>query len=325
MSGTRRVFITGIAGFVGFHLARLCLERGWEVAGVDSLSPYYSPSLKRARLGELARSGCSGVTVEDLAQPGTAARRFTAFAPDTVFHLAAQPGARVTDVAAVERDNIRAFDEVLSAVNANPGVSHFLFASSSSVYSGTKSRPFREDAALAPVGLYATSKAANESRAASSAQSGGPPTTALRLFSVYGPWGRPDMAVFKFADALASDQPVTLHNGGQSMRTMLFVDDAVRACAALADVPPDESENRFRAVNIAGPEPVRTADILNTIALSTGKTPRVVCAEIEEPTANPADLSRLRTLTGEVPQTPFADGVHTFLRWHQIWRQTTGA
>lgn len=314
VSGVRRVFVTGIAGFVGFHLTRLCLGRGWGVAGVDSLSPYYSPNLKRARLSELARNGCSDVTVEDLAQPGTAARRFAAFAPDTVFHLAAQPGARVIDVAAVERDNIRAFDEVLSAINAIPGISHFFFASSSSVYGGTKSRSFREDAALSPVGLYAASKAANEARAASSAQSDGPPTTARRLFSAYGPWGRLDMAMFKFADALASDQPVTLHNGGHSMRTMLFVDDAVRACAALANVPPDESEDRFRAVNIAGPEPVRTAGVLRTIALNTGKAPRVVSAETEESTENPAGLSRLRTLTGEVPQAAFADGVRAFLR-----------
>lgn len=325
MNAKHRVFITGIAGFVGSHLARRCLGHGWEVAGVDRLSPYYSPDLKRARLRELERHGRPRVFIEDLAQPGVAARLFAAFAPDIVFHLAALPGTRVTDSAAVERDNIVAFDEVLSATRAIPGVSHLLFASSSSVYGGAASQPLREDAVLEPLSPYAASKATNESRAALCAQDGGPPTTALRFFNVYGPWGRPDMAMFRFADNLAKDQPVTLNNGGQSARALLYVGDLTRVCMELADMPPGESENRFRPVNVAGPELVRTEDVLHAIAHRTGKTPRIVCEEVREPAAIPADLSRLRSLGIEVPRTSFVAGLNAFLRWHREWSKTAAA
>lgn len=319
MSTTRRVYITGIAGFVGFHLARHCLRLGWKVAGADSLSPYYSPHLKVARLRELERDGRPDIAIEDLALPGTAARLLSGFGPDVVFHLAARPGARETDATALERDNIAAFSEMLSAIGSVPGITHFLFASSSSVYGGSASHPLREDAVLKPLGPYGISKATNESSAKANAKAGGPPATALRFFNVYGPWGRPDMAMFRFAEALSKDRPVTLNNGGQSARALLYVDDAVRACVRLAGMPPGDSENRFRPVNIAGPALVRTRDVLSTIARWAKKAPRVVCEEAREPAAISADLSRLHSLTGEVPQTTFRDGVVRFLRWHREW------
>ena len=313
-----RIFITGIAGFIGFNLARHYLQCGCEVAGADRLSPYYSPHLKRERLRELSRHGNPAVVVGDLAESDFADKLLADFRPDAIFHLAAQPGVRESDAESFRRDNLVAFVNILHAARCCPRA-HFLFASSSSVYGDNSPKPLREESALAtPPNLYAASKAANEFTAKFWAL-GGMPITAIRFFNVYGPWGRPDSAVFKFADAFANGRPATLVNGGESARSWLFIDDAVRACATLAEMPPTKSEANFRVVNIAGPTLIRTKEVMEVIARQMEKTPRFIVesSAISEMESNPADLSLLQKLIGETPQTKFEDGIAEFLQWHR--------
>lgn len=311
-----KVLITGAAGFVGFHLAMHYLGLGREVIGADrcydSLGDGIAGNIKRVRRNILIKRG---VIMEegDLATPKVAARIFAKHCPSLVFHLAALPGARSSDRQQLGADNVTGFVNVLSAADANPPA-HFLFASSSSVYGENSPRPFCEETPLTtPNGHYAASKFAGELAARIWSQNAEFPITIMRFFNIYGPWGRPDMAPFIFADCLTQEREVTIISG-DAERSWLYIDDAVSACQQLAEIPPA----RTRFVNIAGPQLIRTTDVLDTIARLLGKNPRICHQPPDTPevTSNPASLALLKSLIGNVPQTTFAEGGQKFIDWH---------
>lgn len=305
------VLITGAAGFIGFHLARHYHRAGMRVAGVDRMRP--QNRMCRARLSELRLENI-GVELGDLAESGTAAEIFARHKPGLVFHMAAHAGVRCGDREKFDRDNVLASANMLAAARRFPPA-HFLFASSGSVYGEHSPRPFCEDADICmPENIYAASKYAGEMLARYWARSGNFPATCVRFFNVYGPWGRPDMMPFRFADALAEDGEVSVISG-EARRAWLYIGDAVCACAALARAAPAAGETRI--VNVAGPELVRTADALSLIAKLMDKKPRAVFNPPAEPeiTSNPADLRLLKSLAGDVPRTPFCAGIKKFLTW----------
>ena len=306
------VLITGAAGFIGFHLARRYLRAGVRVVGADNPADFGDADIRRRRMELLLGDGLD-MREGDLSRQDFVERLFVP-RPDAVFHLAARAGARCRDAGKFSKDNIEAFVNVLAAARARPPA-HFLFASSSAVYGDGAPRPFCENHPIAPTGRpYADSKWLNENIARFWARAEEFPVTGIRFFNVYGPWGREDMALFRFADCLARGRHVPVITG-DAMRSWLYVEDAVSTCIALAQRPPD---NQYRAVNVAGPRLVRTLDALEIVARKMGKRPRIVQTppECPETMSNPADLTFLESLTGGVPRTDFEDGIDKFLEWH---------
>lgn len=313
---TKTILVTGAAGFVGFHLAIHYLHAGFDVIGVDNPEAFDARDIRLRRMEILAEKGVR-IMSGDLACYDFAENVFARHLPRVVFHMAARTNARDIDGGRLYRDNITALGNVLLAARRNPPA-HFLFASSSAVYGEHASRPFCEkDALTMPDNLYGASKFIGEQLARFQSSCGGLLITAVRLFNVYGPWGRRDMAPFYFADCMSTGQPVTIFTG-DAMRAWLYIDDAVSACAALAALPPENAAG-FRAVNVAGPRLVRTMDALHIIARVMNVSPRIVYAppKIAEITSNPADLELLRSLIGDVPRVSFEDGIGKFLQWYK--------
>src|ERR671921_27173 len=237
---TGPILVTGAAGFIGFHVARRLLDNGHAVVGVDSFVPYYDVSLKEARAAELAP--CDAFVLErvDLAEEQAARDLFERHRPRRVVHLAAQPGVRkaLTDPTPYVRSNVVAFLNVLEACRHGK-VEHLVYASSSSVYGANRKLPFSEhDIADHPISLYAATKKANEMMAHSYASLFGLPATGLRFFTVYGPWGRPDMAVYKFTHAIAEGREIQVANAGKVWRDFTYVDDIVEGIVRLVDRAP---------------------------------------------------------------------------------------
>lgn len=313
MAAAKPVLITGAAGFVGFHLSRHYLRAGFRVIGADNPADFGGTDIRRRRMQLLLREGLE-MKEGDLSRQCFAEEIF-ASRPGTVFHLAARAGARCRDVEKFARNNIEAFVNVLAAARARPPA-HFLFASSSAVYGENAPRPFCEKFPVSPPrDPYAGSKFLNEQIARFCAAGKCFPVTGIRFFNVYGPWGREEMALFHFADCLMRGRKATVITG-DAMRSWLYIDDAVSACAALAQRPPDDW---CRIVNVAGPRLVRTIDALSIVAHKMRKAPRAVHKppEFPELTSNPADLRLLKSIAGETPQTDFEDGVEKFLEWHR--------
>ena len=312
-----RVFISGIAGFIGFHMARRCLLAGCEVAGADRMSAHNSPALKRARLDALHACGRVSVARENLADEGVAERLLAEFRPSVVFHMAARPGVRHPDARSFRDDNIVALINMLRAACRCGRKCHFVFASSSSVYGDLSPKPFNEkNPPAAWSNPYAASKIAGESIAQFWAMGRDLRVTCARLFNVYGPWGRPDSAIFRFADRLSAGLPAVIFNA-DAERSWLFIDDAIRACEDLTRV--QGAPGRAQFVNVAGPSLVSAMDALKIVARQMGIRPHFVLgdADVEEAKSNPADVSVLRELTGRVPQTSLEKGVEKFLAWHR--------
>ncbi|HEV2560473.1 MAG TPA: NAD-dependent epimerase/dehydratase family protein, partial [Microvirga sp.] len=231
--------VTGAAGFVGFHVARRLLERGVPVVGVDSFTPYYDPALKEARFAGLL--GTEGFTGErlDLADEAAVRDLFARHKPRRVIHLAAQPGVRraLADPHPYVTANVVAFLNVLEACR-HGGVEHLVYASSSSVYGANRKLPFAErDSVDHPVSLYAATKKSNELMAHAYSHLFGLPSTGLRFFTVYGPWGRPDMAVYAFTHAIAQGRPIEVANGGRVWRDFTYIDDIVEGVMRVLDRP----------------------------------------------------------------------------------------
>lgn len=325
-----RVLVTGAAGFVGSHLChRLLHEGAAEVVGVDSLNDYYDPALKRARLARLA--GRPGFRFEalDLAAPGALAAAWGAARPDLVAHLAAQAGVRysLSEPRAYGAANLTGFLEVLEAARAHP-VRHLAYASSSSVYGGNERAPFREsDAVERPASLYAATKRANEVMAQCYAHLFGLPLTGLRFFTVYGPWGRPDMAYWGFTRALYAGEPVRLFGHGRVWRDYTYVDEVVEAVARLLARPPAREGEPGRVVprephrifNVGNDSPVAVGDMLDILERHTGR--RAVRVEVPMQPGDVertwAEVSLLREATGFAPRTPLDEGLARFVAWYK--------
>jgi UDP-glucuronate 4-epimerase len=325
------VLVTGAAGFIGFHLTRALLDRGVPVVGVDNLTPYYDPALKRARLAELDGATAFRFEPLDLADRDATAALFAELAPRRVVHLAAQAGVRYSLEApfAYVDANLAGTASVLEGCRHH-GCEHLVFASTSSVYGGNTKLPFKEsDPVDHPVSLYAATKRANELMAHTYAHLYGLPTTGLRFFTVYGPWGRPDMAYFSFAEAIRAGRPIQLFNYGTMKRDFTYVDDVVDAVVRLLDVPPvpadrgtpDRSTAPFRLYNIGNHTPVALRDFLAVLEDRLGARAIVEEAPMQpgDVEATFADVDALKAAVGFAPTTPLADGLTRFVDWFDAW------
>jgi UDP-glucuronate 4-epimerase len=335
MPPKKRIFITGTAGFIGFHLAKLLLDQGHEIAGYDGMTDYYDVRLKQRRHAILHQHDGFSATEALLEDQEQLSAAISAFKPDVIVHLAAQAGVRysIENPKAYLDANIIGTFNVMECARAN-GVEHLLMASTSSVYGANIEMPFRETERVAtPLTFYAASKLANEAMGHSYAHIYGLPITMFRFFTVYGPWGRPDMALFKFTKGIIEGKSIDIYNNGDMWRDFTYVEDLVRGIAGLIDAAPerpqsfeDIAENDslspaapFRVVNIGNSEKVRLADFVDAIEAEVGiKAIRnYMPMQQGDVPATWADASLLQSLTGYRPQTPFNEGVAKFVSWYR--------
>ncbi len=331
----RRVFITGTAGFIGFHLARLLLSQGWQVAGYDGMTDYYDVRLKRARhavLRDLPGFSATEAMLEDVPALDAAV---DAFRPEVVIHLAAQAGVRYSleNPRSYVQSNVVGTFNVIEAAR-RLGVGHLMIASTSSVYGANEAMPFREtDKADGPLTIYAATKKAGEAMAHSYAHLWNLPTTMFRFFTVYGPWGRPDMALFKFTDAILDGRPIDIYNHGEMWRDFTYVGDLVEAIRLLIDAPPPRpgaavpavpgdnlsKDAPFRIVNIGNSDRIRLLDFVEVLEEVLGRKAirNMMPMQKGDVPATWADATLLQALTGYRPQTALREGVQAFTDWHR--------
>jgi len=313
-----RVLVTGCAGFIGMHCAERLLARGDEVIGVDNLSPYYSVALKRARLARLEPRLGFRFRLLDIASPGALHALLASERPDAVLHLAAQPGVRysLTDPEPYLQANLVGFGRLLEACRAHP-VRHLVYASSSSVYGANTKLPWSEaDNVDHPVSLYAATKKANELMAHAYCHLFGVPMTGVRYFTVYGPWGRPDMSPILFARAIMEGRPIAVFNHGDMARDFTYVDDAVEATMRLLDRPPAGAP-AYRIVNVGNHRPVRLPEYIAALERALGKKAVVELKPMQPGDVKEtyADTDALREATGFAPATPLEEGLAKFAAW----------
>jgi UDP-glucuronate 4-epimerase len=317
-----RFLITGTAGFIGFHLAQRLLADGHTVLGIDGLTPYYDQTLKRRRQEILARF--STFTARELMLED--APRLTGCvaeaAAEVTVHLAAQAGVRYSNEnpRAYIDSNIVGTGNLLEALRTRP-CRHLLLASTSSVYGANRQQPFEEShGSDQPLSIYAATKKATEAIAYSYAHLFGLPTTTMRLFTVYGPWGRPDMALFKFTASILAGTPIEVYGEGKMTRDFTYVDDVVEAICRLAGRPPESAATApHRVVNIGNGRPLGLEDFIATIELAVGRKAvrRLMPMQPGEVPATWASTALLEALTGFKPQTPVATGVRAFVEWYR--------
>ncbi|WP_044872911.1 NAD-dependent epimerase [Pseudomonas sp. LFM046] len=324
-----KILVTGAAGFIGFHTTRRLCEAGHEVVGVDNLNDYYSVELKLARLERLQSLPGFSFLKLDIANREAMATLFREHRFERVIHLAAQAGVRYSldNPHAYADSNLTGFVNILEGCR-HGDVKHLVYASSSSVYGMNSKVPFStEDAVDSPVSLYAATKRANELMAHTYAHLYGIPVTGLRFFTVYGPWGRPDMAPFKFTKAILEGQPIDIYNGGDMSRDFTYVDDVVEGIVRIQDCPApyaDESDEvrngpPARLFNIGLGSPVRLLDFVGCIEAATG-VQAIKQMKPMQPGDVPqtwADASALAHRTGFRPATPLAEGVAHFVDWYR--------
>jgi UDP-glucuronate 4-epimerase len=341
MVSPQRVLLTGAAGFVGFHVTEALLAKGSQVLGIDNLTPYYDPALKQARLDRLIpRNGFSFEPI-DIADYDALQAAFAAFRPEVVIHLAAQAGVRYSldNPRAYAHSNLDGFLSVLEACRHNP-VAHLVYASSSSVYGANAKVPFSEhDGADHPVSLYAATKRANELMAHSYSQLYGIPATGLRFFTVYGPWGRPDMAYFKFTKAILEGRPIDVYAEGEMSRDFTYVDDISEAIVRLAALPPEPAPANaegaadpataaapWRIYNIGNHTPVRLDRFIAVIEAACGKAAikRHLPMQPGDVRATYADVADLTARVDFRPDTPIDEGIARFVAWYREFYRVGG-
>jgi UDP-glucuronate 4-epimerase len=326
-------FITGTAGFIGFHLARRLLADGHEVTGFDGMTPYYNVKLKQMRHAALAQYPAFTPVIAMLEDRAAVEEAMATAKPDVVIHLAAQAGVRYSleNPQSYLTSNVTGSYNIIELAERHK-VKHLMLASTSSIYGANPTVPFREtDRADEPLTIYAATKKSMELMAHAHAHLYKTPTTAFRFFTVYGPWGRPDMALFKFVDLMLNDQPIEIYGEGQMSRDFTYIDDLVEAIVRISHVIPDES-NRvaddkietlsrqapFRLVNIGGGQPENLMDfvalvekalcqpaIRHMLPMQKGDVPRTYAAP-----------NLLQALTGYTPTTKLEDGVKAFVEWY---------
>jgi len=329
-----KVLVTGAAGFIGMHVAERLLYRGDTVVGIDSLTDYYDPALKAARLDELDHQRDFRFEKLDVADGAALDALFARERFDRVVHLAAQAGVRysIENPLAYGEANLVGFLNVLEACRRHP-VAHLVYASSSSVYGGNAKMPFSEgDSVDHPVSLYAATKKANELMAHTYSHLYGIPTTGLRFFTVYGPWGRPDMAYFSFTRDILAGKPIAVFNGGDMLRDFTYIDDIVDGVVAVLDKPaapdpafdpmtphPGRSRAPYRVFNIGNQDPVRLGEFIVTIerALGVEAVKEYKPMQPGDVVATHADVSALAAWTGVAPRTPLAVGIDRFVEWYR--------
>jgi UDP-glucuronate 4-epimerase len=326
------ILVSGAAGFIGMHVCSALLDRGAEVVGVDNLSAYYDPALKRARLKTLTGRGGFRFALVDLAERGPAAELFASAPFAGVVHLAAQPGVRhsLEHPHAYTRDNVEAFLNVLEGCRrVEPR--HLVYASSSSVYGATHVLPFSETQAVDhPVSLYAATKKANELMAHCYSHLYGFPATGLRFFTVYGPWGRPDMAPWLFARAIVAGEPIRVFNHGRMQRDFTYIDDVVEGVVRVLDRPAPAdavSGARHAVYNIGNHQPVELEAFITELEQAFGRKASREYVPMQEGDvpATCADTDRLYAAVGFRPTTPLAAGLARFASWYRKYHHIDGA
>ncbi len=331
---SKAVLVTGAAGFIGMQVCERLLARGEAVVGVDSLTPYYDPALKRARLNYLRQHAGFSFCETDLADAEATEAVFNTSRPDRVVHLAAQPGVRasIDEPFACIRANCDGFVCVLE-YSRRHDVKHLVYASSSSVYGANRTLPYATHHPVDhPVSLYAASKKANELMAHTYAHVHGLPVTGLRFFTVYGPWGRPDMAVYLFTRAIFENTPIRIFNNGNMRRDFTYVDDIAEGVLRTLDSPavPDPGWNPehpeaatssapYRVYNIGNNQPVNLLDFVATLETVIGKPAirdlrPMQAGDVLETCA---DISALQRDVGFSPSTPLAEGLRRFVDWYR--------
>lgn len=329
-----KVLITGAAGFIGFHVSRQLLEQGHSVVGLDSLNDYYEVSLKEDRLKELAPYEHFRFVKMDLADRDAVARLFAEEGFNRVVNLAAQAGVRYSleNPHAYVDSNLVGFVNILEGCRQNK-VEHLVYASSSSVYGANETMPFSEqDNVDHPVSLYAATKKANELMAHTYSHLYGVPTTGLRFFTVYGPWGRPDMSPILFANAITQGKPLKVFNFGQHRRDFTYIDDIVNGVLlSLARIPegnpewsglkPDPSSSRapWKVYNIGNSQPVELLHYIEVIEKALGKTTEKELLPLQPGDVEHtyADVTSLQRDTGYQPRFSIEEGVEEFIRWYR--------
>lgn len=329
-----KVLLTGVAGFIGYHVAIKLIDRGDTVVGVDNLNDYYDMRLKEARLAQI-QAHSNAVNFKfvklDLAEEFDTAKLFETEKPDSVIHLAAQAGVRYSleNPQAYISSNIVAFTNVLEACRAiRP--QHLVYASSSSVYGGNTKLPFSEtDNVDHPVSLYAATKKANELMAHTYSHLYKIPTTGLRFFTVYGPWGRPDMAPFLFADAIINDKPINVFNHGDMLRDFTYIDDIVEGVIRILDKPSTAQKDALEAnshapyklLNIGNSQPEKLLDFIKLMENAFAKTAKKEFLPMQagDVKATFADVSELEAWVGFRPNTTLEAGVTQFVDWYRTF------
>lgn len=332
-----KILLTGAAGFIGMHTCLRLLARGDQVVGVDNLNDYYDVTLKEARLARLTSHpnfSFHKLSVED--RQGMA-ELFAREKPQRVIHLAAQAGVRysLTNPHAYIDANLQGFTNVLEGCRHH-SVEHLAYASSSSVYGGNTALPFSEHHNIDhPVSLYAATKKANELMAHTYSHLFRLPTTGLRFFTVYGPWGRPDMALFLFAKAILEDKPIDVFNHGQMVRDFTYIDDIVEGVIRVIDKPatpnpafdaanpdPATSNAPYRVFNIGNNQPTPLMDYITALETALGKTAQKNFLPMQpgDVPATAANTDELNAWVGFKPNTPVMAGVAKFVEWYQGWR-----
>ncbi|MEI7037227.1 NAD-dependent epimerase [Fulvimonas yonginensis] len=332
-----RILVTGTAGFIGSALAQRLLARGDEILGIDNHNDYYDPALKEARLAQFAGHPAYTHLRADLADADAVDRAFAQFQPQRVVNLAAQAGVRYSlkNPRAYVRSNLDGFLNILEGCR-HGRVEHLVYASSSSVYGANRKLPFAvEDAVDHPVSLYAASKKANELMAHAYSHLYGLPTTGLRFFTVYGPWGRPDMSPMLFAERISRGEPIDVFNHGHHSRDFTYIDDIVEGVIRTLDHPaqpdpaydaeqpnPGTSSAPYRVYNIGNDQPVQLLRFIELLEQNLGRTvqKRLLPMQPGDVPDTWADVSALRRDVGYAPDTSIEDGVARFVRWYREYR-----
>ena len=329
-----KILITGVAGFIGFHVAERLLAQGHVVVGLDNLNDYYEVSLKLARLARIESRPNFRFIRLDLADRTVMAELFAREKFERVIHLGAQAGVRysIDNPHAYADANLVGHLNVLEGCRQN-GVGHLLYASSSSVYGLNRKTPFStSDSVDHPVSLYAATKKANELMSHSYAHLYDLPTTGLRFFTVYGPWGRPDMALFKFTQAILAGHPIDVYNQGDMRRDFTYIDDIAEAVVRLMTViptrnpdwtvesgSPAESSAPYRVYNIGNSQPVQLTEFIHELELALGVSAKMNLLPMQpgDVLETSADTSALAAAIGFKPHTPLADGLARFVGWYR--------
>jgi UDP-glucuronate 4-epimerase len=331
------VLVTGCAGFIGMHVSQALLARGDRVIGIDNLNNYYDVSLKKARLSNLQSNQNFTFLQNDIRDQRSIEEMFRKYQPQKVVHLAAQAGVRfsVENPYSYVDNNLIGFINILEGCR-HFSVKHLVYASSSSVYGGNTKIPFAEsDRVDSPVSLYAATKKANELMAHTYSHLFGLPTTGLRFFTVYGPWGRPDMSPFLFADALLNNRPIKVFNHGKMMRDFTYIDDISKGVIAVLDKPtlgndsPDTDVNQsgklslapYAIFNIGNNAPVMLMDYIQTLASQLHCEPKLDFLPMQagDVERTMADTSKLEKWVEFKPSTDLADGVSKFVTWYRAY------